>query len=424
MTVALSEGAAGDGAGSGGRGDGGPAVGGAIGDSAGLGAAADKTGRERFAEFLRVYASLNTRLAYATDLGIPLDWVPGYQAPDPDARRRGRARRTEPTGLEWLPWCLRNGFASFADVRVEHVERWLDELAQAGYRDATRGRMLSAVSAFYRKYLLREGLADHNPAALVDRRAQHLNRPAGTPSATARWSFDACRALLHAAWLLAGHRRDGHRDRAMLEILIGTGVRAEELVSANLADYRRRAAGGVGVLRVHGKGAKDREVALAPPVADALDAYLADRHTPAVPALRGQVGLTPPQPLFTTSTGGRVHVTHVTALLRRLCATFCPDDGAPPPRPVWLRELLGGPDARFIATHLYPLRDTIHPHSARHSYATHAIERGVPPRQVQRDLGHAALSTTEGYLHDEDNIRDSAAHELAPALHRGWLTAR
>src|SRR5436305_5997681 len=94
-----------------------------------------KDARERFAEFLRIYTSVNTRLAYATDLGIPLDWVPGYVAPDPH-RRRGRRRRQEPTGLEWLPWCLRNGFRSFAEIRVEHVERWLDELARAGYRDA------------------------------------------------------------------------------------------------------------------------------------------------------------------------------------------------------------------------------------------------------------------------------------------------
>ncbi|MFD0488556.1 tyrosine-type recombinase/integrase [Saccharopolyspora spinosporotrichia] len=199
---------------------------------------ADKTTRERFAEFLRIYASLNTRLAYATDLGIPLEWVPGYRPPDP-TRRRGRARRTQPTGLEWLTWCVRNGFDSFVDIRVEHVERWLAELAEAGYRDATRARMLSAVSAFYRKYLMREGLAEHNPAALVDRAAQHLNRPGGTPSQTTMWSFEACRALLLAACLLADHRRDGPRDRAMVEILVGTGVRAEELVGVNLDDYDR-----------------------------------------------------------------------------------------------------------------------------------------------------------------------------------------
>jgi integrase len=116
-----------------------------------------------------------------------------------------------------------------------------------------------------------------------------------------------------------------------------------------------------------------------------------------------------------------VHVSHVTAVLRRLCATFAPGPSAVPAR--WLRDLLATAQAAFITTHLGPLRDTIHPHSARHSYATHAIARGVPARQVQRDLGHAALSTTEGYLHDEDNLRNSAAHELSAALHRGWLSA-
>ncbi|GAA4535292.1 tyrosine-type recombinase/integrase [Amycolatopsis samaneae] len=379
-----------------------------------------KSGRERFAEFLRIYASVNTRVAYATDLGIPLDWVPGYVPPDP-GRRRGRQRRAGSSGLEWLVWCVRNGFGSFSEVRVEHVERWLAELAEAGYSDATRGRMLSAVSAFYQKYLLREGLAEHNPVALVDRRAQHLNRATGTPSKTARWSFEACRALLLAAYLLAERRRDGRRDRAMVEILVGTGVRAEELVGINMDDYRRQTPGGFGVLRVHGKGAKDRSVALTVPVADALDEYLAHRRSPAVPAKRGQIAATAREPVFVTSTGRRVHVSHVDAVLRRLCATFvpAPDDA---PRARWLEELLTTPQARFVATHLAPLRDTIRPHSARHSYATNATERGVDVRQVQKDLGHVALSTTEGYLHDEDNIRNSAAHELSPGLHRGWLT--
>jgi site-specific recombinase XerD len=370
----------------------------------------DKTARERLQEFLRIYASVNTRLAYATDLGIPLEWVPGYTPPDP-SRRRGR-QRSRSTGLAWLNWCASNGMR-FADVKVEHVERWLDELTGAGYSDATKGRMLSAVSAFYAKYLLREGLAQHNPVSLVDRRAQHLNRPAGTPSTTKRWSFQACRALLMAAYLLKDHRRDGRRDRAMIEILIGTGVRADELVGVNLDDYRRAAQHDIGILRVHGKGGKDREVALAPPVADALEDYLRERTEPAVPALPGQVraGV---RPIFVTSTGKRVHTSHLQAVLTRLCKTFTEPSKQ-------LRDLLATPDAEFIATHLGPLRDTIHPHSARHSYATHAVERGVPPRQVQRDLGHAVLATTEGYLHDEDNVRNSAAHELAPALHRGWL---
>ncbi len=381
---------------------------------------ADKSTQERFAEFLRIYASLNTRLAYATDLGLPLDWVPGYRPPE-GTRRRGRARRAQPTGLEWLPWCLRNGFTSFAEIRVEHVERWLAELAEAGYSDATRARMLSAVSAFYRKYLLREGLAQDNPAALVDRSAQHLNRRASTPATTKMWSFEACRALLMAAYLLADRHRHGRRDRAMVEVLVGTGVRAEELVSVHVDDHHRPTPGGAASLRVHGKGAKDRRVALAAPVADAVEDYLAVRTHPTVPALPGQAGRPTSEALFVTGTGARVHVSHVQSLLRRLCATFAPSPDAPPPRARWLRELLTTEQAAFIASHLAPLRDTIHPHSARHSYATHAIGRGAEPRQVQKDLGHSALATTEGYLHDADTLASSAAHELSPALHRGWL---
>ncbi|MEV0052451.1 tyrosine-type recombinase/integrase [Saccharopolyspora shandongensis] len=383
---------------------------------------ADKSGQERFTEFLRIYASLNTRLAYATDLGIPLNWVPGYRAPDP-TRRRGRARRAQSTGLEWLPWCLHNGFTSFADVRVEHVERWLAELAAAGYSDATRARMLSAVSAFYRKYLLREGLAQHNPVALVDRAAQHLNRPDGTPATTVLWSFEACRALLLAAYLLANRHGYGLRDRAMVEVLIGTGVRGDELVGVNLDDYQRPTPGGHGSLRVHGKGAKDRRVALAPPVADAVEAYLAVRRPSTVPARTGQVGARVREPLFVTRSGARVHVSHVQAVLRRLCATFAPAADAPPPRARWRRELLATEQAALIATHLAPLRDSIHPHSARHSYASHTKNRGAEVRQVQRDLGHASLTTTEGYLHDAAHLAQSAAHDLSPALHRGWLTA-
>ncbi len=70
--------------------------------------AGGKNGQQRFAEFLRVYASLNTRLAYATDLGIPLDWVPGYQVPDP-TRRRGRAGAANPPAWSGCPGACATG---------------------------------------------------------------------------------------------------------------------------------------------------------------------------------------------------------------------------------------------------------------------------------------------------------------------------
>ncbi|MCA1190014.1 site-specific integrase [Saccharopolyspora sp. 6V] len=156
---------------------------------------------------------------------------------------------------------MRNGSTSFADVRVEHVERWLAALAEAGCHDTTRARILSAVSAFYRKYLLRTRLVTHSPAALVDRRSQHLNQTQDTRSQTVLWSFEVCRAPRLATYLLAEHHRYGRRDRATIEILIGTGMRAEELLVINLDDYHRRRP------RIPGRAAGTRQRRQRPPCA-------------------------------------------------------------------------------------------------------------------------------------------------------------
>lgn len=369
--------------------------------------------------FLQTGKSLNTRLARARDLGIPLEWVPGRSPRDPAAPRKG-PKPQPPSGLAWLHWCLARELA-LRDVRVRHVEQWLEDLAQAGYDNATRGRMLSTVSKFY-SYLLREELVERNPAdaSLIDRSGHHLNRNKG-PSQTRPVSFEQCRALLEAAWLACDQRRNGRRDRAMVELLVGTGIRADELVGVNLADYHRPYPAGDATLTVHGKGEKDRVVALPVPVADALEDYLAVRVEPDVPAPMGQVGPRRQSAIFVSATGHRLHPSHLTRMLRGLCAHFAPRTT---PRSRRHQELLATARAGMLGSQLRPLRDSLHPHQFRHSYATHAIQRDVSLRQVQRDLGHEGSDTTEGYLHDSHNARNSAAHELAPALHRGWLTPR
>jgi site-specific recombinase XerD len=318
-------------------------------------------------------------------------------------------------------WCTRQGLA-LAAADIGAVERWVDALTRHGYAAPTRGRMVSAVSALYR-HLIRCGLAATNPAAGINRRTLHLNRgPA--PATTKPWTWEQSRALLHAAYLLAEHTRNGSRDRAMTEILVSAAPRADELVGINLDDYHRHPGGGA-TLRVHGKGGKDRELALSPPVADALDAYLAIRVAPAVPALPGHVSAGRADPVFVSGRGRRLHASHVTAMLRQLCHAFCAYDPADPdaqPRARWHQTLLTTHDAHRIAAQLAPIATTIHPHSARHTYTTLAIGRGVPLRQVQLDLGHTDPRTTEGYLHDQHTVANSAAHDLSPGLHRGWLT--
>lgn len=369
--------------------------------------------------FLQQGTSRNTREARARDLGIPLTWVPGRPEASP---RKGPASRG-PSGLAWLHWCLQRHLP-LAGVRVRHVEQWLDDLDQAGYHRTSRGRMLSTVSKFYR-YLLREEHVSHNPAELVDRRAQHLNRRANEPSATSAVPFAACRALLEAAWLLTQHhqgqRGHPHRDRAMVEILVTTGIRVDELVTSTLEDYARRHPGAGAVLTVHGKGDRDRRVALAEPVATTVDEYLARRIPAQVPARPGQLGRPAPAPLFASDHGRRLAHSHVTRMLRRICATFTP---TLQPSSHRHRALLATERAAVVGAELRRIRDTISPHQLRHSYATYAAARGIATRQIKIDLGHQSESTTEGYIRDDHGTAHSAVHELSPALHRGWLAER
>jgi len=136
------------------------------------------------------------------------------------------------------------------------------------------------------------------------------------------------------------------------------------------------------------------------PAADAtlVEEYLQVRVSPTrgrEVALPGQVSQTHAVPLFTTGRGKRIHVSAVARLLRTLARTPRATD----PRP----------EVQAAARVLAPIVDTIHPHQLRHTYAVTAEEAGVPLSQVQADLGHSSLATTQTYLH----ARDAAAHSAA-----------
>lgn len=369
--------------------------------------------------FLQSKKSRNTNEARARDLGIPLDWVPGREPREARTRRNGPAPRTNP--LAWLNWCLAQRLP-LGQVQPHHVERWLAALNAAGYRDASRSRMLSHVSALY-AFLQRPdiGLVATNPAMFVDRASHHLNKSQQEPPAGHALELPQLRALLEAAWLLAPRTPNGLRDRAMVEVLVTTGVREDELCGVHLGDYHRPSPGASGTLRVHGKGERDRLVYLSEPVCDAVDDYLAVRVAAAVPARIGQVSSTREQPLFVTRHGRRVHTSSVHPLLRRVCISFAADR---PAHQRWLRELRASTRGGELARVLGPLADTIHAHQLRRSYATEADKRGMDARQIQQDLGHLRLQTTVGYIDHGRGVLDSAARELSPALHRGWWHPR
>jgi integrase/recombinase XerC len=253
------------------------------------------------------------------------------------------------------------------------VRAYLAFLHERGVSRATVARKLAAVRSFYRE-LERQGAVTVNPAALVatPKQEKRLPRPMSEHDVT---------ALLEAAF---GAGPLDLRDRALLEMLYATGCRVSEIVGADLGDLElprgvRRAmargsaapgggaaaAGGEndGMLRVMGKGRKERLVPVGSKAVEALAAYL---------GARASFGAGRPVPdadrdaLFLNARGGRLTDRSVRRIL----------------------------DGRLRAAAVV---GRVSPHALRHSFATHMLDAGADLRSIQELLGHASLSTTQRY---------------------------
>jgi integrase/recombinase XerC len=240
------------------------------------------------------------------------------------------------------------------DVR-EHVA------ALFGKNDpASIGRKLSALRSFFH-FLAARGHVRANPARAV-------RGPARKKALPRALDVDQTFALVEAPGTEAARRaRPGGRgplalrDRALLEVLYGAGVRVSELASLDLDDIDRGRYAGAAVVVVRaGKGGKDRLVPLGRAALDALDAYLTQR-----PRLRHpRTGLQDPRALFLNHRGGRLTPRSVQRLVGRYA-------------------ILCGVEAT--------------PHALRHSFATHLLDGGVDLRAIQELLGHAGLGSTQIY---------------------------
>jgi integrase/recombinase XerC len=221
------------------------------------------------------------------------------------------------------------------------IRGFLSELHRAGLRKTSAARKLATLRTFFR-FLCREGVLEANPArALLSPRVEkrvpeHLQE-------------DHMAALLD----VPGEGLAALRARAMLELLYGTGIRCAELVGLD----RDSVDLGERVLRVVGKGRKERMVPFGRPARAALDAYLAEARK-----------ITAGEALFVNARGARISDRYVrTVVAHRV---------------------------RQVALHR-----RISPHTLRHSFATHLLERGADLRSIQELLGHANLSTTQRYTH-------------------------
>lgn len=252
--------------------------------------------------------------------------------------------------LEGFARWLSQAGGSLASCNRELLQRYLGERSTKGgssgrgYKARSNARLLSCVRHFYRT-LVREGRLDADPSLLLD--APKL--PRSLPKALSETEIEA---LLRAP----PETPLGQRDRAMLELMYATGLRVSELVGITATQVNLRQ----GVLRVIGKGGKERLVPLGDEAAHWLTRYVGDAR----PVLLK---------------GGRSDALFVSN--RRAAMTR---------QMFWILV-----KKHALASGITPVR--ISPHVLRHSFATHLLNHGADLRALQLMLGHSSLSTTQIY---------------------------
>jgi len=237
--------------------------------------------------------------------------------------------------------------ASLLEGVTRHtIREYLGTLQVRGMASRTLARKLAALRSFF-KYLHARGVCRTNPAKMVS--ARKLGRP--LPQFL---SIEEVRGLLEAPDTSTDL---GKRDRALLETVYSTGVRAGELAALQTKQLDLIS----GVIKVFGKGRKERIALLGSPAVQALREYLGVRSELTE---EKDVGA-----LFVNHRGGPLTSRSIQRIVHR------------------------------YASAALPTRRDVSPHTLRHSFATHMLDRGADLRSVQELLGHASLTSTQIYTH-------------------------
>lgn len=261
---------------------------------------------------------------------------------------------------QFIDYAQAHGVDAWPQVNKHLVRRWLAELHAGGYVPASIARRLSEVRACC-TFLAREGVLERNPLATVASPKQGQHQPRVL-------SYDEVLAILRAPDLATPQ---GLRDRAIIELFYGSGIRLGELEMLDLRsiDLTRREA------RVLGKGDKER-IALFGSVAET--------------ALRLYVQQGRPK-LATEETGNALFLNRFGQRLRRVSIIRMLDRYA--------RQA--------------GIERKVTPHALRHSFATHLVDEGVDIRLIQEMLGHESPATTQRYTH----ISQARLHEVVRTAH-------
>ncbi len=273
-----------------------------------------------------------------------------------DFLRHLRERNASPHTIKAYSGDLGN-FAAYAGSRgwksIDHIaiRGFLSQLYEKGLGKTSVARSLAAVRSLYR-WLAREGVVEQNPAKLV-----------ATPKLAKK--LPRVPTIEEMNSVLDGQMPETaafpERDRLMLELLYGCGIRNSELTGINLDDIRLSAE----AILIRGKGKKERYVPFGDSVKIALTAYLSARQT-VLAETRKNTALLMNQALLINRRGGRLTTRSVGRIIKKIA----------------------------VAKGLSP---DVHPHTLRHAFGTHMLEEGADLRAIQELLGHERLATTQRY---------------------------
>lgn len=233
---------------------------------------------------------------------------------------------------------------NIGEINYKIIRAFLTYLQQKNYSKTTLARKLACLKSFF-KFLVKEDYIQTNPAAFLanPRLDKHLPTFLDVKESFALMDAPDCKTFL------------GLRDKAILETLYSTGIRIKELVTLNLSslDFFN------GVISVIGKGNKERIVPIGSKAIEAINEYFKMRET---------LNLKDKEALFINNRGKRLSDR-------------------------WIRKLIN----KYIIK--LSINKKVSPHTLRHTFATHLLDRGADLRFVQELLGHTSLSTTQKYTH-------------------------
>jgi len=238
----------------------------------------------------------------------------------------------------------------WSQVDPHQIRAYLADLYRCGDKKSSIARKLASLRSLFR-FLAREGRVENNPAKMVA--TPKLGR-----ALPVVLTVDDAKTLIETP---KGKGLPVLRDRAILETFYSTGVRVSELVGLNREDLNLSE----GLLKVRGKGKKERIVPIGSKAMEAIQSYLEDRSLKK-PGNSSDHRIH--KPLFENRLGQRLTTRAVAGIVNRYVTQ-------------------AGLQAR------------ISPHTLRHSFATHLLDGGVDLRAIQEMLGHASLSTTQRYTH-------------------------